>query len=90
MRHEYKTCGTCSSIIKFDLDGDIVHNVEFTGGCNGNLQAIQRLVEGMTVEQIEEKCKGISCGGRPTSCADQMSQAVRTAYNKSAYDKIKA
>ena len=65
--------------ISFDLEGDTVHNVNFTGGCNGNLQAISRVVEGMTVDQIEGYFRGISCNGRGTSCSDQLAQGVRQA-----------
>jgi len=79
MRFEYKTQGTCSQVIYFDINGDIISNVEFIGGCNGNLQAVSKLVEGMTVSKIEEKLAGIRCGNRSTSCADQLSQAVRMA-----------
>ena len=77
---DYKTQNTCSQLISLDIDGDRVYNVSFTGGCNGNLKAIPILVEGMTVEQIEEKLSGVLCGRRPTSCADQLSKAVRAAY----------
>ena len=61
MTYTYKTKGTCSTQIDLELEGNIVHNVKFTGGCNGNLQAIPKLVEGLTVEQVEEKIGGISC-----------------------------
>ncbi len=77
---DYKTQDTCSQLISLDIDGDRVYNVSFTGGCNGNLKAIPILVEGMTVEQIEEKLSGVLCGRRPTSCADQLTKAVRAAY----------
>lgn len=80
MEYTYKTQGTCSSQITFDIDGDVITNVVFTGGCNGNLQAVPRLVEGLTVQQIESKIKGIQCGMRGTSCADQLARAVREAY----------
>lgn len=80
MRHEYKTNGTCSTRISLELDGDTVHNVSFTGGCDGNLKAIPRLVEGLTVAQIEEKLSGIRCGFKNTSCGDQLARAVRAAY----------
>ena len=80
MHYEYKTQGTCSYLITLDLDGDTVHNVKFFGGCNGNLQGIPRLVEGMTVDEIERRIKGIKCGPRPTSCPDQLAKAVREAY----------
>ena len=82
MQYKYRTKDVCSMEISFDLDGDVVKNIEFTGGCNGNLKAISKLVDGMTVEQIEEKLKGNTCGRRPTSCADQLAKAVRQAYDK--------
>lgn len=84
MRHNYKTQFTCSTNISFDLDGDVVRNIQFTGGCNGNLKAISKLVDGMTVEQIEEKLLGNTCGRRPTSCADQLARAVRQAKEAEA------
>ncbi len=82
MKCEYKTKGVCASLIKFDLDGDVVTNVSFNGGCNGNLKAVSKLVEGMTVEQIEGYLKGNTCGMKGTSCADQLAQAVRKAYEE--------
>lgn len=72
----YKTSGTCSKQIYFSVDNGIVHNVKFEGGCNGNLQGIGRLVEGMKVEDVLNRLKGISCNGRPTSCPDQLAQAL--------------
>lgn len=78
--YDYITSGTCSQVISLDLDGDIVHNVKFMGGCNGNLKAIPILVEGQTVEQIEKQLTGIECGRRGTSCGDQLAKAVRRAY----------
>ena len=83
MEYIYKTENTCSSEIKVDIEGNVVRNIVFTGGCNGNLKAIPILVDGWTVEQIEEKCKGITCGRRPTSCADKLALAVRKAYEES-------
>ena len=83
MVYNYKTQDTCSSNIKLEIEGNVVRNIEFTGGCNGNLKAIPILVDGWTVEQIEEKCSGILCGRRPTSCADQLAKAVREAYEAS-------
>lgn len=82
MNYTYKTKGVCSTQINFNLEGDRVHDVRFTGGCNGNLKAIGILVEGMTVDEIESKLRGNSCGGRPTSCADQLAKAVRAAWQK--------
>ena len=80
MSYLYQTRGTCSTLIEVELDGNVVKNVKFTGGCNGNLQAIPRLVEGLTVEQVEQKISGISCNGRGTSCGDQLAKACRAAY----------
>ncbi len=82
MHYTYTTQFTCSTKIAFDINDDVITNVQFTGGCNGNLKAISRLVDGMTVAQIEEKCKGNTCGMKPTSCADQLAKAVREAYEK--------
>jgi len=65
--------------INFDIDGEVVSNIEFLGGCNGNLKAISKLCEGMTVSQIEEKLLGNTCGYKDTSCADQFAKAVRRA-----------
>ena len=80
-RYEYDTSFTCSKKIFFDLDGDIVSNIAFLGGCNGNLKAISKLVDGWTVEKIESFLKGNLCGEKPTSCADQLARAVRLAYD---------
>ena len=83
MSYIYKTKGTCSTEIELDLDGNIVRNVKFTGGCNGNLQAIPKLVEG----QVEEKIGGIKCGFKNTSCGDQLAKACREAYEASKASK---
>ena len=82
MHYTYKTQQTCSRYIDFDIEGDVITNIVFTDGCNGNLKAISKLVDGWTAEQIEEKLKGNICGMRPTSCADQLARAVREAYEK--------
>ena len=82
MRYNYPTEMVCSQIISFDLDDNVVSNIEFLGGCNGNLKAISKLVNGWTVEKIEEYLKGNTCGRRPTSCADQLARAVRKAYDE--------
>lgn len=81
MRYEFKTENTCSQLISFDIDGNVITNIEFYGGCNGNLKAVSKLVQGMTVEEIESKLSGITCGRRPTSCADQLAKAVREALH---------
>lgn len=81
MKYTYNTKMVCATQISFDIEGNVVSDVKFTGGCNGNLKAVSKLVDGMTVEEIEAKLKGNTCGMRPTSCADQLCCAVREAYN---------
>ncbi|MBQ7699972.1 MAG: TIGR03905 family TSCPD domain-containing protein [Clostridia bacterium] len=81
MRYNYKTEGVCTQMISFDINGDVITNLVFTGGCNGNLKAISKLVDGWTVDKIESYLKGNTCGYKPTSCADQLAKAVRAAYN---------
>ena len=83
MHYDYPTEMVCSQLISFDLNDNVVSNIEFMGGCNGNLKAISKLVDGWTVEKIEEYLKGNLCGRRPTSCADQLARAVRKAYDAS-------
>lgn len=82
MDYTYKTSGTCSVEIHFHIEGNIITNISFVGGCNGNLKAISKLLDGATVEYIEEKLKGNLCGVRGTSCADQLAIAVRKAYEE--------
>ncbi|MBQ7568833.1 TIGR03905 family TSCPD domain-containing protein [bacterium] len=85
--YEYKPVNVCSQLIQLDLDGDTVHNVRFLGGCNGNLKAIGKLVEGMNAEQLVKLLSGNTCGNNYTSCADQLAIAVkkaREAQNTSA------
>lgn len=82
MNYAYQTRGTCASQISFDINGDIITNIKFAGGCNGNLKAIGRLCEGKTVDYIEETLAGNTCGFKPTSCADQLAKAVRCALNE--------
>lgn len=74
----YKTSGTCSSAINLEVEGDIIKSVSFTGGCNGNLQGISRLVEGMKVEDAISRLKGIRCGFKNTSCPDQLARALES------------
>jgi uncharacterized protein (TIGR03905 family) len=82
MRYDYKTENVCSQVISFDIEGDVISNISFLGGCNGNLKAISKLVDGWTVGKIEEILRGNTCGRRPTSCADQLAIAVRKAYDE--------
>ena len=79
MRFEYKTENTCAQIISFDIDGNVITNIEFYGGCNGNLKAIGKLVDGMSADDIAAKLSGNTCGMRKTSCADQLAKAVLAA-----------
>ena len=89
MEYTFKTENTCAKTIKFTLKGDIVTNVEFLGGgCPGNLQALPKLIEGMTVKEVEEKIGGIKCGRKQTSCADQLAKAVSKAFEKSKTDLV--
>ena len=82
MKHEYKPARVCATRITFELDCDIVRDVVFYGGCSGNLKAISILTEGMTVEELTDKLAGNTCGGKKTSCADQLASAVKQAYLK--------
>ncbi|MBE6837226.1 MAG: TIGR03905 family TSCPD domain-containing protein [Ruminococcus sp.] len=77
MEYSYKTKGTCSKEIRFEVEDGILKNVEFIGGCNGNLKGIGSLVEGMEVEDVIERLEGITCGFKPTSCPDQLANALK-------------
>lgn len=78
----YKTKGVCSHEIQLDLDGDIIKSVRFVGGCNGNTKGISQLVEGMKIDDVINKLKGTDCGGRGTSCPDQLALALEAAKRK--------
>lgn len=73
----YKTKGTCSQVIEYDIIDGKVRNVKFTGGCNGNLKGISKLVDGMTPDEVIEKLEGTTCGFKNTSCPDQLAQALK-------------
>ena len=77
MQYEYKTKGTCSQRIFFDIEEGKVKNVQFVGGCNGNLKGIAALVEGMNVEDVITRVEGIRCGMKATSCPDQLAKALK-------------
>ena len=77
--HTFNTRGTCSRQINFDIVDGNVHNVSFVGGCDGNLKAVSRLIEGMTVEDVAAALEGNTCGRRATSCADQLVKGLREA-----------
>ena len=82
MQYEYKTKGTCSQRILFEINDGKVENVQFIGGCNGNLNGISKLVEGMDVDAVIERIDGIHCGFKPTSCPDQLARALKEAIGK--------
>jgi uncharacterized protein (TIGR03905 family) len=79
MKFTYNTKGTCSQIIEFEINDGIIENVSFKGGCNGNLKAISKLVEGKDAKEIAETLRGNTCGPRSTSCADQLARAIDEA-----------
>ena len=79
MQFEYRTKGTCSQRIIFDIEDNILKNVQFIGGCNGNLKGISSLVEGMNIDDVIAKVEGISCGFKYTSCPDQLAKALKEA-----------
>ena len=76
---QYKTSGTCSQMITFDIEDNKVKNVQFYGGCNGNLKGIAALVEGMDVDEVISRVEGVKCGMKKTSCPDQLAQALKAA-----------
>jgi len=82
MKNSFTTKGVCSTQIDFELDGDKIKSVEFAKGCDGNLKAIASLVEGMDANDAVAKLKGIECGRRATSCADQLAIALEQAMDK--------
>ena len=83
MQYSYKTRGTCASKITFDLEGNKIHNVQFTGGCSGNTQGVAALVEGMDVDEAISRMRGIRCGSKTTSCPDQLAAALEQAKSAS-------
>lgn len=80
--YSYKTSGTCSREIMFDIDGNTVKNVRFVFGCQGNTSGISRLVEGMNVDEAISRLEGIDCNGRGTSCPDQLARALKKAKSE--------
>ncbi|WP_066502251.1 TIGR03905 family TSCPD domain-containing protein [Abyssisolibacter fermentans] len=84
MTYNYKTSGVCSQQITFTVENGIVKNVSFVGGCPGNLQAVARLVDGMKIEDVIKKLKGIKCGPKSTSCPDQFATALQVVLKREA------
>ena len=89
MTFEYKTRGVCSQMMRFEIEDNIVHNVEIVGGCNGNSQGVAALVEGMDVDEVIRRTQGIHCGWKDTSCPDQLARALTEAKEKLAKKKAK-
>lgn len=83
MTHQYRTRGTCSREITFELEDGLVKDVRFLGGCNGNTQGVAKLVEGMPADEVIKRLKGLDCNGRGTSCPDQLAQAIAAAMQES-------
>ena len=83
MTYQYTTEGTCSRMIEIETEGEkgneVIKDVRFTGGCNGNLQGIGLLVKGMRPEEVIRRLEGVKCGAKPTSCPDQLARALRQA-----------
>lgn len=82
--YHYSTSGVCARDINFDIVDNKLANVQFNGGCNGNLEGISRLIEGMEIEEVVEKLSGLTCGKKQTSCPDQLVQALELAIKKAA------
>lgn len=82
MKVTYKTKNTCSSEINFEIEDNIIKNVGFINGCPGNLIAISKLVDGLDIDTVIKKCKGIKCGRKSTSCADQLASAIQETMTK--------
>ena len=81
MEFNYKTKGVCSQMIHFEVEDNKVRNVQFFGGCNGNLKGIAALVEGMDIDDVIARVEGVTCGMKKTSCPDQLAQALKEAKN---------
>ena len=81
-KYSYTPSGVCTANIEFEVEDNIVKNVQFTRGCNGNTQGISRLVEGMNIDDVIERLKGTNCNGRGTSCPDQLARALELAKNQ--------
>ncbi len=82
MQYEYKTKGTCSQRILFEIEEGKLHNVQYIGGCNGNLKGIGSLVEGMAVQDVISRLEGTTCGFKSTSCPDQLARALKEAISE--------
>ena len=81
MQYTFKTKGTCAQMISFDVEDNKLSNVQFYGGCNGNLKGIGSLVEGMDIDEVITRLEGIKCGMKQTSCPDQLAEALKAVKN---------
>lgn len=81
MQYHYRTKGTCSQMISFEIEDGVLRNVQFLGGCNGNLKGISALVEGLDAEAVIKRLEGTTCGMKSTSCPDQLAKAIKEALN---------
>ena len=82
MVFEYRPQGVCSRLMRIEVEDDVVSSLQVMGGCNGNLQGISKLVEGMKVEEVIARLEGIRCGFKPTSCPDQLAKALKSVQEK--------
>ena len=87
MRYNYTPRGVCSQNISFDIEGNVITDIQFFGGCSGNLKAISKILDGWTVEKIEEYLLGNTCDFKSTSCADQLAKGVRQAFEEQNREK---
>ena len=85
---QYKTEGTCCALMNVAIDNNIVKDVEFMGGCRGNLEGIRHLIIGMNIDDVISRLQGIKCGAKPTSCPDQLSRCLLEYKNKSAVKEV--
>ncbi len=86
---QYKTSGTCCALMNVVVDDDKIYDVEFIGGCNGNLKGIKELVKGMKIDDVIDKLQGITCGAKSTSCPDQLSQCLIQLKNQMQTQAVK-
>ena len=90
MKYTHQNKGTCSKAINIEMDGDIIRSVEYVGGCPGNVQGVARLAENRPIDEVIACVDGIHCGPKPTSCPDQLAQALKEIKQKMAEEKANA
>ena len=82
MKTSFKSKGTCSKLIEFEVEDGVVKNVRFTDGCDGNAKGISKLVEGMSVSEVIDRLEGVKCEEKQTSCPDQLAKALKQSANR--------